>query len=226
MLDSCPDCSLHRWPTAKTTQATRDDGPAEMTALTEPTRRHLSARQRDLVDRIVEAAAIEARELGYEKMSVRGAARRAGVAPATAYTYFASKDHLLAEVLWRRLEALPPADFPPADFPTGQQALDRVTAELGQLSTFMAADPEVAAACLVAFLGTGADVKVLRDRIGARIVARISAALGSNPDGAVLQTLSLAYIGAMLSAGMGHLTFAEIPDAMAAAAGLVVQRSS
>jgi AcrR family transcriptional regulator len=206
---------------AKTTQVTRDDGPAEMTALTEPTRRHLSARQRDLVDRVVEAAAIEARELGYEKMSVRSAARRAGVAPATAYTYFASKDHLLAEVLWRRLEALPPADFR-----AGQRVLDRVTAELGQLSTFMAADPEVAAACLVAFLGTGADVKVLRDRIGARIVARISAALGSNPDGAVLQTLSLAYIGAMLSAGMGHLTFAEIPDAMAAAAGLVVQRSS
>ena len=105
------------------------------------------------MDRIVEAAAIEARELGYEKMSVRGAARRAGVAPATAYTYFASKDHLLAEVLWRRLEALPPADFPPADFPTGQQALDRVTAELGQLSTFMAADPEVAAACTGRVLG-------------------------------------------------------------------------
>jgi AcrR family transcriptional regulator len=206
---------------AKTAQVAQDDRPAEMTALTEPTRRHLSARQRGLVEGIVEAAAIEARELGYEKMSVRGAARRAGVAPATAYTYFASKDHLLAEVLWRRLEALPPADFS-----KGQQVLDRVTAELGQLATFMAADPDVASACAVAFLGTGADVKLLRDRIGARIVARISAALGSNPDSAVLQTLSLAYIGAMLSAGMGHLTFAEIPDAMAAAAGLVVGRSA
>jgi hypothetical protein len=30
----------------------------------------------------------------------------------------------------------------------------------------------------------------------------------------------------MLSAGMGHLTFAEIPDAMAAAAGLVIPRNS
>ena len=38
---------------------------------------------------------------------MRSAAERAGVAPATAYTYFASKDHLLAEVLWRRMEALP-----------------------------------------------------------------------------------------------------------------------
>jgi len=188
-----------------------------MTALIEPTRRHLSPRQAGLVDRIVEAAAQEARELGYEKMSVRGAARRAGVAPATAYTYFASKDHLLAEVLWRRLEALPPAAFS-----ASQHVLDRVTAELGQLGTFMAADPEVAAACTTAFLGTGADVKVLRDRIGARIVSRISAALGSRPDQAVLQTLSLAYIGAMLSAGMGHLSFAEVPEAMATATGLVL----
>jgi AcrR family transcriptional regulator len=171
------------------------------------------------VDRIVEAAGDEARELGYEKMSVRGAARRAGVAPATAYTYFASKDHLLAEVLWRRLEALPPVSFGPS-----QDTLDRVVTELGQLGTFMAADPDVASACTTAFLGTGADVKVLRDRIGARIVSRISAALGHKPDPAVLQTLSLAYIGAMLSAGMGHLTFAEVPQAMATAAGLVVGR--
>jgi AcrR family transcriptional regulator len=186
-------------------------------SLVEPTRRHLSPRQAELVDRIVEAAGDEARSLGYEKMSVRGAARRAGVAPATAYTYFASKDHLLAEVLWRRLEALPPVSFSPS-----QDTLDRVVTELGQLGTFMAADPEVAAACTTAFLGTGTDVKVLRDRIGARIVARISAALGHKPDPAVLQTLSLAYIGAMLSAGMGHLTFAEVPQAMATAAGLVV----
>lgn len=191
-----------------------------MTALIEPTRRHLSPRQADLVDRIVEAATQEARELGYEKMSVRGAARRAGLAPATAYTYFASKDHLLAEVLWRRLEALPPLAFS-----ANQHVLDRVTAELGQLGTFMAADPEVAAACTTAFLGTGADVKVLRDRIGARIVARISAALGSRPDPEVLQTLSLAYIGAMLSAGMGHLTFAEVPEAMATAARLVIGKN-
>ena len=191
-----------------------------MTALIGPTRRHLSPRQAGLVDRIVEAATQEARELGYEKMSVRGAAKRAGVAPATAYTYFASKDHLLAEVLWRRLEALPPLAFS-----ANQHVFDRVTAELGQLGTFMAADPEVAAACTAAFLGTGADVKVLRDRIGARIVARISAALGSRPDPAVLQTLSLAYIGAMLSAGMGHLTFAEVPEAMATAARLVIGKN-
>ena len=83
----------------------------------------------------------------------------------------------------------------------------------------MAADPEVAAACTTALLGTGADVKELRDRIGSRIVSRISAALGEQDDASVLQTLNLAYVGAMLSAGMGHLTFAEVPDAMATRGG-------
>ena len=47
------------------------------------------------------------------RLTVRNVARRAGVAPATAYTYFASKDHLVAEVFWRRLRG------PPTAPPTG-----------------------------------------------------------------------------------------------------------
>ena len=97
-----------------------------VTDLFESTRRYLSPRQAGLVDRVVEAAASEAREHGYEGLTVRGAARRAGVAPATAYTYFASKDHLLAEILWRRLESLPPVAPDPA-----LATLERVTEELG-----------------------------------------------------------------------------------------------
>ena len=85
-----------------------------MTDLVESTRRYLSPRQAELVDRVVEAAENEVREQGYEGLTVRGAARRAGVAPATAYTYFASKDHVLAEILWRRLESLSPV-VPVAD---------------------------------------------------------------------------------------------------------------
>ena len=162
----------------------------------------------------------EARDHGYDGLTVRGAARRAGVAPATAYTYFASKDHLLAEILWRHLESLSLVEADPA-----RSTLERVTEELARLGTFMAADPEVAAACTISLLGTGADVRELRDRIGSRIVSRIATALGDGHDASVLQTLNLAYVGAMLSAGMGHLTFAEVPDAMAIAAALVLGTS-
>src|SRR5664279_4240068 len=77
-----------------------DDSP-----LYEATRRRLTARQAEVVMQLVEAT-----EVGYAGLTVRTVARRAGVAPATAYTYFGSKDHLLAEVLWRRMQFLPPVD--------------------------------------------------------------------------------------------------------------------
>ena len=70
---------------------------------TEPTRRRLTERQAHTVERLTVAAVDEVRVVGYDGLTVRNVARRAGVAPATAYTYFASKDHLVAEVFWRRL---------------------------------------------------------------------------------------------------------------------------
>ncbi len=57
------------------------------------------------MERLVAAAAAEAEERSYADISVRTIAKRAGVAPATAYTYFSGKDHLLAEVLWRRVQS-------------------------------------------------------------------------------------------------------------------------
>jgi len=210
------------------------DGSLPVVTITEPTRRHLSPRQAELVDRLIEAAADEARECGYEGVSVRSAARRAELAPATAYTYFSSKDHLLAEVLWRRLDGLAPVT---TDSSLGK--LERVVTELGRLGTFMAEDPELASACTTALLGAGADVRLVRDRFGSRIVARISQALRDpssakrggaaarsrtvdRSDEQILRTLNLALVGAMLSAGMGHLTFADVPQAMAEAAALVI----
>ena len=73
----------------------------------QPGRRHLSERQAEVMERLVAAAAEEAEERPYAEITVRTIAKRAGVAPATAYTYFSGKDHLLAEVLWRRMQASP-----------------------------------------------------------------------------------------------------------------------
>jgi len=175
----------------------------------ETTRRRLTAKQAAVVQRLVDAAADEARLKGYEGMTVRSASRRAGVAPATAYTYFASKDHLLAEVLWRRFHALPPVVSPP-----GTNVLDRLTRALGDLGLFMADDPQLAAACTTALLGSGPDVRALRFRFGAEMHARIAAALGDDADPTVALSLDLAYSGAMLWAGMGHLPYASVPDAL------------
>jgi AcrR family transcriptional regulator len=176
----------------------------------ETTRRRLTTKQAEIVRRLVDAAAVEARQRGYDGMTVRSASRRAGVAPATAYTYFASKDHLLAEVLWRRLEASRAVDSP-----AGASALDRVTGVLEDLGLFMADDSLLAAACTTALLGAGPDVRALRARFGQELHARIASALGPEADTAVVLGLDLACSGAMLWAGLGHLPYAAVPEALA-----------
>ena len=75
---------------------------------TEPTRRRLTHRQAETVRKLTAAAVEEVRTVGFAGLTVRNVAARAGVAAATAYIYFSSKEHLLAEVYWRELRALPP----------------------------------------------------------------------------------------------------------------------
>jgi len=184
-----------------------------VTVTAEDTRRRLTPKQVAVVERLVEAAADEARLHGYEGATVRSAAKRAGLSPATAYTHFASKDHLLAEVLWRALEALArPAHS------AGSSALDKVAAELEVLGLFMADDPTLAAACTTALLGSGPEVRAVRLRFGTEVHSRLSDALGSAASPEVVGALELAYSGAMLWAGMGHLDFAEVPGRLTALA--------
>ena len=64
-------------------------------------RHSLNARQAETVERLLAAAAEELEEVGHEALTIRTVAQRAGVSPATAYTYVASKDHLFAELFWR-----------------------------------------------------------------------------------------------------------------------------
>jgi AcrR family transcriptional regulator len=185
-------------------------------AAVEAPRRHLTERQAELVERLVAAAAEEVEDQGYRAISVRSIARRAGVAPATAYTYFSSKDHLLAEVLWRRMRALPP---PLVDL--DRPVAERVAEVVREMGLGTVDSPALVAACTSALLGTGFDVKRVREHIGTEIHRRLLAALGPGADPAVLRVLEVTYIGAMLSAGLGHLEFAELPGRLAEAAALL-----
>ena len=186
-------------------------------AVAEVPRRHLSLRQVQLVERLVAAAAAEAEAVGYDRLTVRSVARRAGVATATAYTYFSSKDHLLAEVLWRRFDALPTTA--PAE---GRRAVDRVAAVFADIGTFLGDEPALATAGTTALLGAGPDVRELRIRIGLEVHRRLAEALGEDVDEGVLSALELCYSGAMLTAGMGHFAFDSVPDRLAAAARLLL----
>ena len=72
----------------------------------------------------------------------------------------------------------------------------------------MADDPTLAAACTTALLGSGPEVRALRVLFGAALHERLGAAARATAtDEAVLRSLDLAYSGAMLWAGMGHIRF-------------------
>jgi AcrR family transcriptional regulator len=194
---------------------------ATLASAMEAPRRHLTERQVELVQRLVEAAAEEVEEHGYAPITVRSIAKRAGVATATAYTYFSSKDHLLSEVLWRRMQALP-APLVDLDRPASERVADVVS----EMSLGTVDRPDLVAACTTAMLAPGPDVQRVRSQIGAEIHHRLQAALGNGGDPAVLRVLETTYIGAMLSAGLGHIDFSELPDRLAEAAALLTRQSS
>jgi AcrR family transcriptional regulator len=189
-----------------------------MSSSTVAPRRRLSGRSADTVTALVDAAVEEVAVTGYDGLTVRNVARRAGVSPATAYTYFASKDHLLIEVYWRRLSALAEPEFD-----RQQSVPDRVADTVRRVMLLVAPEPELAAAVTTAMLAHDADVKILRDQIGALLAGLIAHALGDDPDHAMLRSLTMTLVGCILSAGMGNASYQDMPVLMAETATLMTR---
>lgn len=155
--------------------------------------------------------------MGHQTLTIRTVAHRAGLSPATAYTYLASKDRLYAELFWRFL--LEDAEVQPE----GGDPVTRVQWVTRRLADRLAAAPELAAAVTPALLGRDPAVDALRLRIGGELVRRFGAALGEDADPAVLDTLALAFSGALLQAGMGLMTYAQMADRLDVVVGVVMK---
>jgi AcrR family transcriptional regulator len=183
----------------------------------EATRRRLSPRQAEVVAQLVQATVDEVEEVGYDGLTVRNVARRAGVAPATAYNYFSSKDHLLAEVLWRGMQALPAVD---AD--AQRSVHDRVIDAVRAMVLLATESAALVDASTQALLSSNPDVKHLRDLIGNQIHRRLAAAVGPGADPMVVRVLQTSFSGALLEAGTGHMSSMDIPEFVAAAARLMI----
>jgi len=179
-------------------------------------RRGLNARQAETAERLLAAGHEELRAVGHEALTIRTVAQRAGVSPATAYTYLASKNHLFAELFWRYLTE-------DEAEPTGETPVERLQSVTRHLAERLAAAPELAAAVTPALLGTDPDVERLRLRIGAEFVDRFRAALGEDADPAVLETLALAFSGALLQGGMGLMTYTELGDRLDAVVAVIMK---
>ncbi|MFE3794072.1 TetR/AcrR family transcriptional regulator [Nocardia tengchongensis] len=178
---------------------------------TEPTRRHLTAKQADTVERMTTCAVEILLARGYASTTIRRIAAAAGVGTATAYVYFSSKEHVFSEIFWRRLTAAPRPEF-------GELGpADRVVLTLREMSLLVADEPALALAVSSALLGDDPDVQYLRVQIAAEIRRRLTDALGGQDHGRIA-VLELLYTGAMLQAGIGRLSYAQVGDLLAACA--------
>lgn len=183
----------------------------------ESTRRRLTARQADTVDRLGQAAVDLLTREGFVGMTVRRVAAAAGVGAATAYTYFSSKEHLVAEVFWRRLAGSPEVTHASDDEVT------RVVDVLAHIAMLVAGEPEFAGAVTTALLSKDPDVEVLRQRIGRDIRDRLCAALGPDTDPDVVDSLEMLYAGALVRAGMGYGSYQEIAARLEKSARLILR---
>jgi AcrR family transcriptional regulator len=174
-------------------------------------------RQEETFRKVLVAGLEMLRESSYADLTVRAVAARAKVAPATAYTYFSSKNHLIAEIY---LDLMQKVDY---FTDVNDSTATRVEKTLRTMALTLADDPEVAAACTTALLsGNDTAVRTVREKIGSEIHKRIRAAVGPDPDPRTLAALEMTFFGALVNAGSGAFTYHQIADRLSYVVGLIV----
>ena len=184
---------------------------------TDPDETPRNRRQEETFRKVLTAGMEMLRESSYADLTVRAVAARAKVAPATAYTYFSSKNHLIAEVYLDLMKQVP--YFTDVNDPMPF----RVEQALRSMALMVADEPEVAAACTTALLtGTDPTVRRVRDRIGGEIHRRIRSAVGPAADSRMVAALEMTFFGALVNAGSGVFTYHQIADRLSYVVGLIL----
>lgn len=185
-------------------------------------RRDVNARRAETVERLLLAAATLLDEMGHDDLAMRTVAQRAGVSPATVYSYFASKDHLLAALFWRKVVLAGDVE------PSGDSVTERLQQCVQQMAALVAESPNLAAAVSKGFLGSEPDVIRLRTEIGLLWNHRLASAIGNETElgPEVVRTLLFAVSGAFLQAGIGVFPYEDLGDALSEAVAVVMRGSS
>ncbi len=183
-------------------------------------RQGLNPRQAETYARLLAAGEAELRAVGRDALTVRTVAQRAGVSPATAYTYLASRNHLYAELFARLLGDNPAPEV------TKETAYERVRAVVHHFADLLHAAPEITAAVTPALLGDDPEVERLRLRIGSEFARRFAAALGDANRADVLDALLLSFSGALLQVGMGLMTYPEFRDRLDAVTAVILKEQA
>ncbi len=179
-------------------------------------RQWLSERQSATVAALLEAGLDEVRAVGFEKLTIRSVAQRAGVTHTTAYSYFTSKSHLVSELYWRQTQAMPPPEV--AD---DESFVDRVRAAFEAPAAALAADPALSRAVFIAIISDEPDVRRLRAAVATELVGRLRSALGPYDEPELVGTLLMGYSGAMMLVGTGTRDFLDVIPRMETMARLI-----
>lgn len=183
-----------------------------------------NSRQAETAQRLMAAGLEELRAVGHEALTIRHVAQRAGVSPATAYTYLASKNHLFTELFADHI-----ADGDVGTYEHGASTTQRVQQATRALVSRIVEEPELAAAVTPALLGSDPDVKRLRIKIGSEFLSRYDAALrdpehpGEPADPGLLDALDLTLSGALLQAGMGIFSYDQMAERLVAAVAVTLR---
>jgi len=179
-------------------------------------RQWLSERQSATVVALLDAALEEVREVGFEKLTIRSVAQRAGLTHTTAYSYFTSKAHLISELHWRQVQSIPAPEVT-----AGATFVDRVCVAFEGPAAALASDPNLSRAVFLAIVSDEPDVTRLRSAVGGELVERLRVALGPYDEPDLVSALFMAYSGAMMLAGTGTGDFLEVIPRMRIVARLV-----
>ncbi|MEO6605855.1 MAG: helix-turn-helix domain-containing protein [Aeromicrobium sp.] len=171
-------------------------------------RRGLNDKQAATVERLYAEAMKLLKEVGHEDLAMRAVGQRAGVSPATVYTYFSSKDHLFVELFWRVIEQDGAIEL------TAPTPMSRLQELVGHLADVVAGVPELTAAVHKSLLAGDPEVQRVRADIGTWCVGQFHEAVGSNASlpPQMVRTLTFALTGALLQAGMGVFGYDELGD--------------
>lgn len=178
------------------------------------TARRSDRRPAQTIRKVLDAGLQELRESSYANLTMRAVATRAGVSPASAYTYFPSKNALVASVYLGCLRDLPLRTDVNDTTPT------RVSAALRDMALVVADEPELTIACGAALMADDPSVTPLREQIGEEVSRRIGAALGPGWPRAVKSTLQITFAGALMTARF--VSYQEIAGQLDEAVNLIL----
>ena len=185
----------------------------------------LSDEQAGRRDLVVAAATALAETGGYDAVVMKEVADRSGVALATIYRWFASKDHLLTEVLlvWgaQLSESLS------ADPPREGDAADRVAAALGRVIDVAGSRLLLAAAVVEAVLSVERGQLDAQGDFHRLMTSWIDAALGDDEVAereAVTEVLEHVCFSTIIGFASGRQDASYAKDQLARAARLLLRR--